>query len=495
MISPILLIFFSRYKIIGLQVIALILFLITLPSTANSNQEDKYEAIPGLIDLRSTFSDGAHSIEELVKLARSRGFRILFINDHDRVELSYGVPPFRRILRYKKEFPSIMTHGPKNLLAEIERVSKKYPDMVIIPGCETSAYYYWTGSWLKKDLMVHEYDRRIIIINFNRAEDYNLIPNVGNRLSLKYTKKLLPGLFIFIIPLIAGFILLKWKVLSRLMGLLIIVFSILAIIDYNPFKSSMFSPYAGDQGIAPFQELIDYVSERGGLCFWNYPEQRSGVRKHGPVNVSTPPYPQVLHESRNYTGFAAIYGDNITVTNPGKEWDRTLNEYCRGRRERPPWGISTADFHEEGRLGLRLGAFPTTFLVKKFSKKEILEAMEKGRMYCSRGDGFIWPRLDYFYVSGEKGENACMGKTLTTSSFPVIKFRVSYNTEKSTPMSILLIRGGTLIQTFKSETPMEIEYMDKEAPPGEKSFYRLMDSRKHLTSNPIFVTYNPPSNN
>jgi hypothetical protein len=96
---------------------------------------------------------------ELMKLknqmAASRGFKVVFINDHDRIALSYGVPPFRRILRYKKEFRSIMTNGPEKFLKEIERVSKKFPNIIIIPGCITSAYYYWTGSWLKKNLTVH----------------------------------------------------------------------------------------------------------------------------------------------------------------------------------------------------------------------------------------------------------------------------------------------------------------------------------------------------
>jgi hypothetical protein len=480
-------------KINALLAFLLILSITTHPSKAQSNQENHYEAVPGLIDLRSTFSDGAHSIEELVQIASSRGFRVLIINDHDRIALSYGIPPFRRVLRYKKEFPSIMTHGPDTFLEEIERVSRKYPDMVIIPGCVTSAYYYWTGSWFRKNLTVHEYDRRIIIVNFNKADDYNLIPNLHNRLSLKYTKKLLPPLVLFIVPLFIGFILLRWKGFYRLTGVLIVIYSALSIIDYDPFRSSSFSAYKGDQGIAPFQELIDYVNERGGLSFWNYPEQRSGVRKHGPINVSTRPYPQVLYESRDYTGFAAIYGDWITVTDPGGEWDRVLNEYCRGQRKNPPWGISTALFHEDGRLGEKLGAYPTTFLVKAFSKKGVLEAMRKGRMYCSGGDGQVWPKLDYFTVSGEKDGKAFMGETLTTAHFPVVKFRVSCNSEKSRPMTMLLIRAGALIQTFKSETPMEVEYTDKSVPSGAKTFYRLMDSRKELTSNPIFVIYNPAS--
>ena len=469
----------------------IIIFFLAGPSVVGAAQDGPYVAVPALIDLRTNFSDGSHTIEELVALARSRGFKVLFINDHDRIALSYGVPPFRRILRYKKEYSSIMTHGPDKFLEEINRVSKIYPDMIIIPGCTTSAFYYWTGSWLKKDLTVHEYDRKILILNFTRAEDYKLIPNVENKWSMKNAEELLPGVVVFLIPLFIGFILLRGKGFYRLLGFFLVIVSILAVVDYNPFRSSLYSPYAGDQGIKPFQEMIDFVNQRGGYAFWNYPEQRSGIRRHGPINVDTPPYPQVLHQSRRYTGFSAIYGDNITITEPGKEWDKVLNEYCRGERKRPPWGISTATFHQDGRLGLKLGAFPTTLLIKKFSREGILEALKKGRMYSSRGDGRVWPRLDYFNIYGEINEMAYMGETLATSHFPVIKFKVSYQSPKPKPTTLHLIRGGTLIKTFSSDTPVEVEYMDHQIPPGETTYYRLMDARKLLTSNPIFVRYNP----
>jgi hypothetical protein len=39
--------------------------------------------------------------------------------------------------------------------------------------------------------------------------------------------------------------------------------------------------------------------------------------------------------------------------------------------------------------------------------------------------------------------------------------------------------------------PMEIEYSDEKAPPNEKTYYRLIDKKKNLTSNPIFVLYKP----
>ena len=469
-----------------------LLSILSVPTArAAPNPANPYVVVTGLADLRSTFSDGTHSIEELVQMAESRGFNVVFINDHDRIALSYGLPPFRRILRYKKEFPSIMTHGPEEFLAEIDRVSKKFPHVIIIPGCITSAHYYWTGSWLKGDLTVHGYDRRILVFNFDEPEDYASIPNPHNKLSLKYTKHLLPGLAIFLIPLFIGLILTRWKGLYRWMGFCLVIFSVLAIIDYNPFRSSWFSAYEGNQGIAPFQELIDHVNERGGFSFWNYPEQKSGIRQYGPIKVSTPPYPQVLHESKHYTGFAAIYGENVTVTDPGREWDRVLNEYCRGERQKPAWGISTADFHTDGQSVQRLGAYPTTFLVREFSKRGVLEAIEKGRMYCSLAKNDVWPKLDYFNVLGNADGKAFMGETCTTSRHPVIKFRVSYDLEKPISLQILLIRGGTVLHTFGGISPVEIEYTDDKIPPNRKTYYRLMDSEKHLTSNPIFVTYKP----
>ena len=93
-----------------------------------------------------------------------------------------------------------------------------------------------------------------------------------------------------------------------------------------------------------------------------------------------------------------------------------------GCEAKPPVGISTADFHEDGKWGLKLGAYPITFLVDEISKKGILEAMEKGRMYSSKGDGRVWPLIDYFTVSSEEGKSAFMGETLTAASFSSVGY-------------------------------------------------------------------------
>jgi hypothetical protein len=474
-----------------LRFIILILVLSTVNLLAEPERENVFTPIQGFIDIRSTYSDGTHTIEELAKIAHSRGFKILFINDHDQIALSYGIPPFRNLLGHKEINPSIISNGVKDYLDEIERVSEKYPDMLIIPGCETSAFYYWTGSWFKDNLTVNQYDRRMLIINFTDPEDYEQILSIPYKFSCRYTLKLLPGALFFILPLLAGIILIKWKGLSRVMGCSLAIISILALIDYNPFRSSIFNPYNGDQGIAPYQELINYVNEKGGLCIWNYPEQKSGNRRYGLINAKTSPYPQVLYESVNYTGFSAIYGEFTTATNPGREWDRVLKEYCSGKRKKPVWGISTADFHEEGRLKQRLGAFPTTFLIKEFTRAGILDSIKNGRMYCSRGDGKVWPVLNHFNVTGANSRKSFMGDTLITNTIPVINFKVSYNNKMKRPVTIELIRGGELINSYKGETPIEVKFADDNVPKGVKTYYRLRDTREHLVSNPVFVVYEP----
>jgi hypothetical protein len=256
-------------------------------------------------------------------------------------------------------------------------------------------------------------------------------------------------------------------------------------------RSSPYNPYQPETGLEPYQEVIDYVQQQGAFCFWNYPEQRSGVRKEKSVQLATPPYPELIYQTRNTTGFSALYGDVISAIDPGREWDQALNDYCRGSRKTPPWGIATADFHGDGRLNLKLGAFPTTFLVKEFSKQGVLEAIRQGRMYASVGDGLTWPQIDSFQLTDGLDRKALMGETLLTTRKPLVRFKIVYNTDQPIQISIFLIRGGKLIQTFSGQQPLEVEYLDEEIPPQALTYYRLVDGGKHLVSNPIFVKYTP----
>ena len=451
---------------------------------------DDYLQVPGLIDLRTTYSDGELELESLVRLAKARGFDVLFINDHDRLAMEYGLFPFRNILKKRVELHSINKAGPDKYLAGIKKIQEKHPDMIIIPGSETAPFYYWTGSYFKKNLTAHNHEKRILIIGLENPEDYKELPILHNGFSNRYFKRALPLILFFVFPLALGIMLLKWKGLSRISGVVICGFSLLFMVNTDPFRSSPFDQYHGDQGIAPYQEVVDYVDKRGGLTFWNYPETRSGKRKLGPIIVDTPPYPEVLERSKGYTGFAALYGDTITITEPGNEWDRALLEYCRRKRDRPVWGISTADFHKDAGAGEKLGNFPTVFLVRERTKKEILFAMRLGRMYACRAKYPQRMVLNDFSVCSAGGNTrAVSGGEIVLNEKPRIHVFLSLKKPTKNRVKLRLIRSGRVLEVFDGSLPMEIDYEDKYFKPGRKGYYRI-DARGcgALVSNPIFVT-------
>jgi hypothetical protein len=450
-----------------------------------------YLQVVGLIDLRTTYSDGELDLESLVKLAKKRGFSVLFINDHDRLAMEYGLFPFRNILRKRVELNSINKGGAEEYLNGIRDVQRRHPDMIIIPGSETAPFYYWTGSYLDKNLTAHNHERRILTIGLQQPEDYRNLPILHNGSSTNYLRVSLPKILPFVVAFILGFVTLKRRGIPRILGIVISGLSVLFIIDLNPFRSSPFDQYHGDQGIAPHQLLIDYVDSRDGLTFWNYPETRSGIRKMGPILVDTPPYPEALQQSKNYNGFSALYGDRITATEPGNVWDRVLLEHCKGERDRPVWGISTADFHKDGGAGEKLGNFPTVFLVRKKTNEDIIAAMREGRMYACRGKYPQRMILNDFSICSSRCETrGTSGNEIVLKENPRIHLSLSLRKPTDNQVVVRLIRSGELIKTFHGSLPTKINYEDNYFKPGQKVYYRI-DVRGcgTLVSNPIFVTF------
>jgi hypothetical protein len=458
----------------------------------------EYIQVSGLIDVRTDFSDGAHTLEYLINLAKKRGINVLFINDHDRKVLEYGIRPFQNILKKRVEEPSINKKGPENYLNMIKTASKKYPDLILIQGAESAPFYYWKGSYFKKNLTVCDWERHLLIIGLEEPKDYKELPILHNGYSTKYIlSSISVGFFLFLVLLTLGLYMIRWKGIIRYSGITISVLALFLLINNHPFKSSPYSQYHGYQKISPYQLLIDYVNSRGGMVFWNHPETKSGQEKLGPIFRDTPPYPQVLIESTNYTGFAALYGDAITITEPGNIWDKVLIEYCSGQRASPVWGISSADFHREGGAGEKLGNFPTFFLVKSKTKKDILDALKKGRMYACRGD-VDSPRLileDFSIFDSKSSQKVVMGEEIFSKGYPSINIRISTaNSEKGNSVTVRLIRSGNLLETFSAETPMSINFEDDFFESGKKVYYRLdaIDKRgRKLVSNPIFVKFQP----
>jgi hypothetical protein len=107
---------------------------------------EAYEQAPALMDLRTTFSDGDYDPQSLVQMAVNKGFSVIFLNDHDRVVMEYGLPPFRNIVKKKEELNSINKSGAERYLRIIAGLRKMYPNVILIPGTESTPFYYWTGS-------------------------------------------------------------------------------------------------------------------------------------------------------------------------------------------------------------------------------------------------------------------------------------------------------------------------------------------------------------
>ena len=451
-----------------------------------------YEQVPALMDLRTTFSDGAYDPETLVKMAVKKGFRVIFLNDHDRMVIEYGLPPFRNIIKKREERNSIARSGINSYLQTIASIRKAYPDVILIPGTESAPFYYWTGNLFAGNLTANDHERRILAMGLERPGDYQTLPVLHNGFSVSALRAALPALAAFggafLIALYFLFIP-GW----RLSGVVLAVVSAGFFANIVLASPSFFDAYHGGQGAAPYQLFIDSVSQKGGLTFWNYPETRSGVRTLGAIQVKTLPYPEMLLETKNYTGFAALYGDTITLTEPGKVWDMALMEYCRGLRERPPWGIATADFHREGEGNQGLGDFQTVLLLTERSPQAVLSALRNGKMYACRGKFPKVPRLDEFSVSAAEPDVAprmIAGEELLVERNPRIRITVSGSPEEKGPVLVRLIRSGTLIHTFKGTLPLRIDYTDILEKPGEKIYYRMdMAGQGAIVSNPIFVHF------
>ena len=79
------------------------------------------EDIKGDLHMHTTWSDGAHSIEEMVEACRAKGYQYMAITDHSQyLKVANGLTVER--LRQQRE--------------EIRKINEKYDDFTILAGVE-----------------------------------------------------------------------------------------------------------------------------------------------------------------------------------------------------------------------------------------------------------------------------------------------------------------------------------------------------------------------
>ena len=183
--------YFNKILMTSLFLVLFLTTFFTQPSAAT------YLQVPGISDVHSNFSRGRYDINQLAKMAQERGIEILIMTDHDLVAMTYGLPPFRHLLRYRKERDSVLKHGVESYFNNVEEINKKHPEVLIIPGIKSAPFYFWTGSYFKKNLTAHNYNKQLIVLGLEDPRLIREMPVINNGLSLRFTRELLPGIILF----------------------------------------------------------------------------------------------------------------------------------------------------------------------------------------------------------------------------------------------------------------------------------------------------------
>ena len=454
----------------------------------------EYYQLSGVMHVHTTFSSGRYSIEELIAKADEKKLGVLVLTDDDQVTMEYGLFPLRNLIKKREERHSVLQLGPEVYLSEIKRLNTQQKSVIIIPGVQSSPFYYWEENSFGQGLTAYDYRKELLLIGLSDPDDYYSLPQLHGGFSTRYVRELMPRFIIFFTVFLLSVYLLFQKSKFKIGGLVIALLSIALMINHHPFKSSRFDPYHGDQGTAPFQDVIDYTKSRGGFVFWAHPE--SNYSKNGapmgPITMITEHYPDALIDSKHYTGFAAVYGDSSSAAKAGMHWDQILMDYCRGRRAQPVWAIAGSDFHEEQK-GFELDTFQTIFLVDEKRGQNVLQALERGSVYAVRKSKDSRLSLDQFKIKDNSSGNAAiMGEEINVKGPPIVEGRISALDQSRQAVKISIIRDGKHTWTFEGQTPLDFHLVDQEGWRG-KTYYRLDVKSKtggYLLSNPIFVVRN-----
>lgn len=472
---------------------------------ASAHAEEPLELLPTLIHLHSSISSGSNSLDALVEQASREGVGAILLTENLLLQFEYGLFPLRNLVRKQIEYPSVQTYGIDRYLNLVREVGQRHPEVILIPGVEVAPHYLWTGSALTKDLTMHNGQKNILVVGLERPEDYRGLPVIGNgaisRFGWESLLLLSPGILVAL-----GVWRLKRKRVRRHRfggmtlaerrtawgpGLVLIGLGFLFLVNNFPFTVSQFDQYH-DPGLRPYQELIDYAALKGAVSFWSYPEARDFSQNSfgslGTVTIKTDPYPGDLLKTRGYTGFGAVYQQNVTAIDPGGGWDQLLLEYAAGRRERPIWGIGELGYHGSEK---RLTDVQTFLWVRERSKQGVIEAIRRGRMFAvQRPHEYSLLLRDFSLSQGESSRSAMSGDELRLEGQGplLVHIKVEASDGSRRPLRIDLIRSGTLIQRFEGETPLQTVYRDGLPLGADKVFYRLKITSPHLlASNPIFA--------
>jgi hypothetical protein len=465
--------------------------------------QEEYFYLKTGVHLSSTASGDRYSIRDLAQILNKNQIEVGLLSDHLNAEVEYGIWPLRNLIKKTVSRPSIVSFGIKNYLAEINKINA-LSQVTLIPGGEVAPFYYWEGSLWTKNLALRNWHRHLLILGLTEPEDYENIPTLSNGLSRRFSMSSLINL-LYIGFFILGLIIYKKKsskTLSfqginyqiptrknKIIGFMFVSVALIFLVNNFPYKLQKYDAYHGDPGAEPYQDVINYVNDQGGLTFWAHPEVGHNLRANW-VEAYSPPYPELLLQTSDYTGFAIFWEGMKTIGVPGGIWDKVLLDYCAGNRSKPIWAIGELDF-ENAEDATLIRETSTIVLSRGHTAERVLEALRSGRMYATRNFSGDYLKLTEFSLSTQdRSAKAVMGETLNGLSIPIIKISVA--SSKESKFKIQLIRDGEIIEEFNFDQSIEIEYRDNELQQEGPHFYRLLlleNDWTVLASNPIFVNF------
>jgi hypothetical protein len=448
--------------------------------------------LAAVIHVHSTFSTGRYTPGELAAKAKALGLDILVLTDHDRVAVEYGLPPFRRLFKLAWEHPSVLRIGPELYLEEIARLNAGPEGLRVIPGVQSSPFYFWSGSPWDGSLTAHNLHKELLLVGMTRPEDYRGLPILHNGFSpapVRGRIAVFAAAAGFLVAAVLFFVRARGR--TRRAAAVIALVGLAAVLDRHPFASSRHDPYRGDPGIGPYQEVIDYVGRRGGLVFWAHPESNypvAGLRL-GPVTLATGHYAGDLARAHGYTGFAALYGDTDTVAAAGGLWDAVLSAYCRGERAAPVFAVAEADFHAEA-PGQALDTYLNILRAASRELPAVVEALRRGRFYAvEKGVGWRLVLSRFEVRDTASGRAAAAGDELAAAGPVRVALRIEASDGLPREAAVDLVRDGVRVEAIAGVLPIELETDGAALRPG-RGYYRLAArgaAGGRLVSNPVFV--------
>jgi len=427
---------------------------------------DEYRLVRSIVDIHTNLSDGIYSPERVMELARNSGVECVFINDSLLMRFEYGVWPLRNLLKRKFESNSIIRMGAKNYFNRLKIAGEELNFPLLITGAEASPYYYWEGNPFNRKFSLNDYHKKFLIMGLN-YRDYNDMPIIGNRgfkLSLINIRRLILPLALISL----GIFLLRRKVL----GISLVLTGMIFMLNILPFFISRYNQYNTGEGVKPYQDLIDYVNEKGGIIFWAHTEMGSLTYTQG-VQIYTPEHSQDLIETHGYTGFAVSFTDRLENTEPGGIWDRLLLDYINAKRKSPVWIIGAMHYEGERR---RIDSVETLLFSQGLTQNDIFSAIREGRAYVRFNLGSNSVVLNEF-----KAEKSAKGLV-------IISLKGSSPDSKG-PIEIELIKNGQVMLT-QEEIRKEWQILiEDNAPINNKQYYRvkIKSPDSLIFTNPLFL--------